>query len=188
MEDCTEDYNKEDLSSIPLISRPFVGQLQFSFSGLHSFVKQFIDRQAVAIDIPTKRALARAFQTAAVGQLEEKLLLALKWCEMNGIIVQEIVVSGGVASNKFLRERYIILHAMEILFDITFSDCANVFSHSLQILRHRSYFPRPIYVQVSLRRAQIKLMTNLYIYGGRQRGNDWLGIDASLPSQRYRPI
>ena len=101
---CAEDY-KEDLPSIPLISRPFVGQLQFSFSGLHSFVKQFIDRQIVAIDIPTKWALARAFQTAAVGQIEEKLLLALKWCEMNGIIVQEIVVSGGVASNNFLRER-----------------------------------------------------------------------------------
>jgi len=49
--------------------------------------------------------LARAFQTAAVGQLEEKILLALKWCEMKDIMVQEIVVSGGVASNKFLRER-----------------------------------------------------------------------------------
>ena len=59
------------------------------------------------IDIPTKRALARAFQTAAVGQLEEKLSLALKWCEMKDIVVQDIVVSGGVASNKFLRERYI---------------------------------------------------------------------------------
>jgi tRNA A37 threonylcarbamoyltransferase TsaD len=157
---CSTEDHKEDLPSIPLISRPFVGQLQFSFSGLHSFVKQFINRQAVAIDIPTKRALARAFQTAAVGQLEEKLLLALKWCEMNGIIVQEIVVSGGVASNKFLRERYIMLQAMKILFNITFSDCTNVFSHSLQILRLRSYFPRPIYAQVSLRRAQIKLMTN----------------------------
>ena len=59
------------------------------------------------IDIPTKRALARAFQTAAVGQLEEKLLLALKWCETKNITVQEIVVSGGVASNKFLCERYV---------------------------------------------------------------------------------
>lgn len=150
----------EDLPSIPLISRPFIGQLQFSFSGLHSSVKQFIDRQADVIDIPMKRALARAFQTAAVGQLEEKLLLALKWCEMNGIIVQEIVVSGGVASNKFLRERYIMLQAMRSLFNITSSDCANVFSHSLQILHLRSYFPRPIYAQVSHRRAQIKLMTN----------------------------
>lgn len=114
----------------------------------------------VAIDIPTKRALARAFQTAAVGQLEEKLLLALNWCEMNGIIVQEIVVSGGVASNKFLRERYIMLQAMKILFNITSSDCANVFSHSVQILRLRSYFLRPIYAQVSHRRAQIKCITN----------------------------
>ena len=155
---CTEDY-KEDLPSIPLISRPFVGQLQFSFSGLHSFVKQFIDRQGIAIDVPTKRALARAFQAAAVGQLEEKLLLALKWCEMKDIIVQEIVVSGGVASNKFLRERYIMLQAMKILFNITL-DCANIFSRSFQILRLHSYFPRPIYAQVSHRRAQIKLMTN----------------------------
>jgi len=104
---CIED-SKDDIPSIPIISRPFVGQLQFSFSGLHSYVKQFINRQVVEIDIPTKRALARAFQTAAVGQLEEKLLLALKWCEMKDIVVQEIVVSGGVASNNFLRERYIL--------------------------------------------------------------------------------
>jgi hypothetical protein len=54
----TED-SKEDLPSISLISRPFVGQLQFSFSGLHFLVKQFINRQAVAIDIAMKRALAR---------------------------------------------------------------------------------------------------------------------------------
>ena len=67
-----------------------------------------------------KRALACAFQTAAVSQLEEKLLLALKWCEMNGITIQEIVVSGGVASNEFLRERYIMFQAMKILFKHNF--------------------------------------------------------------------
>jgi hypothetical protein len=97
---------------------------------------------------------------AAVGQLEEKLLLALKWCEMNDIIVQEVVVSGGVASNKFLRERYVVFQAMNSLFNITSLDCANVFWHSLQNLRLRSYFPRLIYAQVSHGRAQIKLMTN----------------------------
>jgi tRNA A37 threonylcarbamoyltransferase TsaD len=55
---------------------------------------------------------------------------------MNDIIVQEIVVSGGVASNTFLRERYVVFQAMNSLFNITSLDCANVFWHSLQILPH----------------------------------------------------
>ena len=81
------------------------GKLAFSYSGLHSVVERFIAARDGNLDGPTKLALARAFQTAAVNQLEEKLQLCLHWCRQNGIVIRDIVVSGGVASNQFLRQR-----------------------------------------------------------------------------------
>lgn len=84
---------------------PMRGQLAFSFSGLHSWVERTITAEGGAQNV-NKRALARAFQTAAFAHLETKLLLALKWCTENGHVIHHVVVSGGVASNMFLRERY----------------------------------------------------------------------------------
>ncbi|KAG1803401.1 glycoprotease family-domain-containing protein [Suillus subaureus] len=52
-----------------------------------------------------KIALARAFQTAAARQLCAKLTLSLQNLELKGVNVRDVVVSGGVASNIFLRER-----------------------------------------------------------------------------------
>ncbi|KAF8160978.1 Gcp-like domain-containing protein [Crassisporium funariophilum] len=105
---CAEDPQL-DLPSIPPFPRPLVGQLEFSFASLHSHAKLFIERQggSAGIDILTKKALARAFQAAAVAHLEEKLLLGLNWCRIRNIPVRDIVVSGGVASNNYLRERYV---------------------------------------------------------------------------------
>jgi len=82
------------------------GKLAFSYSGLHSSVERYIAAWNGDLDTPTKLALARAFQAAAVSQLEEKVLLALHWCRQNGVVIRDVVVSGGVASNKFLRQRY----------------------------------------------------------------------------------
>ena len=81
------------------------GKLAFSYSGLHSGVERYVAARNGDLDGPTKVALARAFQVAAVGQLEEKVLLALRWCRQNGVVVRDVVVSGGVASNRFLRQR-----------------------------------------------------------------------------------
>jgi N6-L-threonylcarbamoyladenine synthase len=89
----------------PKLPRGQPGKLAFSYSGLHSAVERFIAARDGDLDGLTKLALARAFQTAAVSQLEEKLLLGLHWCRQNGIVIRDIVVSGGVASNKFLRRR-----------------------------------------------------------------------------------
>ncbi|KAJ7078909.1 Gcp-like domain-containing protein [Mycena belliarum] len=83
---------------------PMPGRLAFSFSGLHSFVERTI-AAAGGVDYVNKRALARAFQSAAFAQIESKLRLALKWCERNDHPVRRIVVSGGVASNSLLRQR-----------------------------------------------------------------------------------
>lgn len=50
-----------------------------------------------------KHAIAAAFQDAAVSQLEEKIVLAMK--KLDPSQLSSLVVSGGVASNLFLRER-----------------------------------------------------------------------------------
>lgn len=57
-----------------------------------------------------KRELARSFFSSAIGQVEEKVGLALKgWEESEGSGEKEklggLVVSGGVASNLWLRMR-----------------------------------------------------------------------------------
>ncbi|KAJ7188471.1 glycoprotease family-domain-containing protein [Mycena filopes] len=78
------------------------GQLAFSYSGLHSWVERTI-RVSGGLEHIDRRALARAFQTAAFKQLGDKLLLTLDSCRRNGRPVKEVVVSGGVASNSALR-------------------------------------------------------------------------------------
>lgn len=80
---------------------PSPGGLAFSYSGLKSAVKRNIGNGPLSLD--QKREIAVAFQNAAVGQLEEKLELALE--RLQGQILSSLVASGGVASNGFLRER-----------------------------------------------------------------------------------
>ncbi|KAG5646284.1 hypothetical protein DXG03_003880 [Asterophora parasitica] len=94
-------------ADLPPFPRPLRGHLGFSYSSLHSYVERYITSQGGLrnVDEPTRLALARGFQTAAVDQLEEKLLLAFKWCKEHGVDVRDVVVSGGVASNTYLRER-----------------------------------------------------------------------------------
>ena len=89
--------------SFPLSRR---GELMFSYSGLYSSVQRHVERIAQPTLTPERKAqIAWAFQRAAVGQLEEKLHLGFKWCSRHGIDIKHVVVSGGVASNGFLRER-----------------------------------------------------------------------------------
>ncbi|KAH9485285.1 tRNA N6-adenosine threonylcarbamoyltransferase [Psilocybe cubensis] len=92
---------------IPPFPSPLVGQLAFSFSAFHSHAKALISEQKQHGDLQlsTKKAIARAFQTGVVAHLEEKLILGLAWCKERNISVRDIVVSGGVASNMFLRRR-----------------------------------------------------------------------------------
>ena len=96
---------EDDLA--PSMPRIMPGVLGFSYTGLHSVIERFVtDRGgAVAMDSATKRAVANAFQTAAINQLEEKVGLALRWCRDRGHRVRHLVVSGGVASNSYLRDR-----------------------------------------------------------------------------------
>lgn len=115
---CAED-SEGKCPSIPPLPRPMPKRLAFSYSALHSHVKLFIESLggSESLDIPMKKSIARAFQTAAVGHLEDKLVLALEWCKNQNIDIQSIVVSGGVASNMFLRQRY-VLYVVILLFSL----------------------------------------------------------------------
>jgi N6-L-threonylcarbamoyladenine synthase len=92
---------------VPSMPQAMPGILGFSFAGLHSAVERFVTARGGvgALDPATKHALASAFQRAAVKQLEEKVALALGRCRKQELGVQHLVVSGGVASNLFLRDR-----------------------------------------------------------------------------------
>lgn len=102
---CAADGNGYTLPEMKPLPRPMPRQLAFSYAGLHSGVERFVSRHQGEFDYPTKLALARAFQDAAVAQLEEKVVLGLKLCAQEGHRIGHLVVSGGVASNNFLRER-----------------------------------------------------------------------------------
>jgi N6-L-threonylcarbamoyladenine synthase len=128
---CAEDGedgvagDDQQLHVPPLSVMPSVlpGKLAFSYAGLHSIVERYVTgwqqqhnkqqrehaaESATTLPTRTRRALGRAFQTAAVAQLEEKLLLALELCAREHVAVRHVVVSGGVASNNFLRQRSVL--------------------------------------------------------------------------------
>lgn len=106
LEEFVAASSSPDLIAMPQTIMP--GKLSFSFSGLHSAVERFVTAhgRGAALDMSTRHALASAFQRAAVGQLEDKVTLALNWCRDQGLGVRHLVVSGGVASNSYLRDRY----------------------------------------------------------------------------------
>ncbi|EDR11791.1 uncharacterized protein LACBIDRAFT_313559 [Laccaria bicolor S238N-H82] len=105
---------------IPLPRVTMAGKLSFSYSGLHSRVERYIETLGGInnIDLPTRMAIARAFQKSAMAQLEDKLLLGLQWCQQKDIPVRHVVLSGGVASNQYLRER---LHQCILKADLALS-------------------------------------------------------------------
>lgn len=100
--DCEPMSMLEIKSSIP--NR---GQLMFSYAGMCSAFQRCVeDREGLTGQ--RKVEIAWAFQRHAVEQLEEKLCVGLRWCEKHAYDIKSIVVSGGVASNLYLRERYVM--------------------------------------------------------------------------------
>jgi N6-L-threonylcarbamoyladenine synthase len=102
--------NDEEAERLPRFQPfpvPMPGKLAFSFTSLHSTVDRNISLMEEPLSTPHRIALARAFQTAAARQLCVKLTLGLQKLELKGVKVRDVVVSGGVASNAFLRERWV---------------------------------------------------------------------------------
>ncbi|KAG8746980.1 hypothetical protein FRC10_002779 [Ceratobasidium sp. 414] len=68
-------------------------------------MQERIRRTVDAMSLSERQSIAAAFQRAAVAQLEAKVKLGLKECIRTGVHPTSVVVSGGVASNTYLRER-----------------------------------------------------------------------------------
>ncbi|KAH7905452.1 glycoprotease family-domain-containing protein [Hygrophoropsis aurantiaca] len=104
---CREDdvLDPADLPQIPSFPVPMPGRLAFSFACLHSSVERYIASSSPDISRAHKVAIAREFQDAAARQLCAKLVLGLEKSALRGIKIQDVVVSGGVASNFYIRTR-----------------------------------------------------------------------------------
>ncbi|XP_072179144.1 tRNA N6-adenosine threonylcarbamoyltransferase, mitochondrial-like [Diadema setosum] len=87
----------------------------FSFSGLKNLTNWLIQHHEVAQGIPksdsrhlhTVRDIAAAFQHKVAQHLVTRLGRAMLYCQMTGLIPEErqtLVVSGGVASNQYIRK------------------------------------------------------------------------------------
>jgi len=105
---CEEAISRsETLPEVPPPPLPMRGKLAFSYAALHSYVERYIHGKGGIenLDLPLRQALGCAFQSAAAAQLEEKLLLSMDWCKRHNIRIRHVVMSGGVASNLFIRKR-----------------------------------------------------------------------------------
>ncbi|KAK0434375.1 glycoprotease [Armillaria borealis] len=101
----------EKFSRLPGTFTPFSnampGEMGFSYSGYHSQVERFVHRRGGVENIAPeeKVAVARAFQEAVIDHLESKLMLGIKQCFRENIPIKHVIISGGVASNSYLRAR-----------------------------------------------------------------------------------
>ncbi|PTQ53279.1 MAG: TsaD/Kae1/Qri7 protein, required for threonylcarbamoyladenosine t(6)A37 formation in tRNA [Brockia lithotrophica] len=81
--------------------RVVLGGYAFSFSGLKTHVRHFLERAKASGDLPRSEDVAASFQAAVVDVLAEKTFRAV---DETG--VKELVVAGGVAANSALRRRF----------------------------------------------------------------------------------
>jgi N6-L-threonylcarbamoyladenine synthase len=85
---------------------PVPKRMEFSFAGIHSRAQTYVAKMGLEkLSLSQRRVLGRQFQDVVVAHLEEKLLLSLKLMRSEGIFVNHVVVSGGVACNQYLRRR-----------------------------------------------------------------------------------
>jgi len=92
----------------PLARNRERGNLAFSFAGLLAHSERVAKAECGGhvdgdgeIPLAVQREVSRAFQAAAVGHVVDKIRQCI---EANKLKVKGLVVSGGVGSNKYLRE------------------------------------------------------------------------------------
>ncbi|KAG9039818.1 hypothetical protein FRB95_007245 [Tulasnella sp. JGI-2019a] len=97
----------EDLPEVPKFPLACEHHLAFSFAGPKGEVSKYLKslRPEALNDQGLRIAIAASFQKAVMGQVEEKVRLALKWADRHNVPITSLVASGGVASNLYLRER-----------------------------------------------------------------------------------
>lgn len=87
---------------------PFKGKLAFSYAGLRSELTRILVKNPVeTMSEKMKRKLAKGFMVAGFKQVEEKVELGWRQLDLEREGLEEeikgLVVSGGVASNTYLR-------------------------------------------------------------------------------------
>ena len=103
-------FDAHPAESLPL-SIPEKNRIEFSFSGLVSATERRVAkmRDEGVNDEAMQREMSRVFQTAIVGHLCRKLGHAIDNLGSRGSGLGGLVVSGGVASNQYLRKQYVPL-------------------------------------------------------------------------------
>lgn len=94
-----DKYSKEGVHSYDLPTPMNDDSLNFSFSGLKSYIINLVHNEEQRGHEINKYDLARSFQDVAVDELVRKARLAI---EKYGI--KRLIVAGGVSANSFLRE------------------------------------------------------------------------------------
>ena len=82
------------------IKKPNVKENEFSFSGVKTFVTNYINNEKMKGNIINKENIARSFQDTVITILSEK---AVNLCKKEGI--KTLTVVGGVSANKALRRK-----------------------------------------------------------------------------------
>ncbi|KAG8842325.1 hypothetical protein FRB96_005589 [Tulasnella sp. 330] len=99
----------QSLPEVPKFPLACEHHLAFSFAGPKGEVSRYLKSlpPGALEDRGFRIAIASGFQQAVIGQVEEKVRLALKWADRQGVPITSLVASGGVASNLYLRERLV---------------------------------------------------------------------------------
>ncbi|KAF9017521.1 peptidase M22, glycoprotease [Hymenopellis radicata] len=91
---------------IPFATNTMAGQMGYSFSGFHSHVERYVHKHGVeTLTTGQKLGVAKEFMKVVIDHLEAKLLVGIKQCRTLDLPVRHLVISGGVASNQYLRSR-----------------------------------------------------------------------------------
>lgn len=98
----------KDFLPTPLSKPHKKKEMKFSFAGLKSSMERLVENPVVDLDNSQDVSdMAAAFQSSCISHLEQKIGLALEQeLVKNKKPLNALVVSGGVASNKVVRERY----------------------------------------------------------------------------------
>lgn len=82
------------------IKKPGVGENDFSFSGIKTFITNYVNNETMKGNAINKENIARSFQDTVVEILSEK---AIELCKRENI--KTLTVVGGVSANKALRKK-----------------------------------------------------------------------------------
>lgn len=83
------------------IKKPDVDNFDFSFSGIKTYVTNFVNREKMKNHEINKEDIAKSFQETVVKVLYDKVIKALAEKK-----VKTVLVAGGVSANKRLREKF----------------------------------------------------------------------------------